>query len=102
LLQIFEFDLPQPSGYASDELDEPAQEQPPPKKTRLTRKAKENAKKTPKENGDDTKDDDEYTAISKSMWSNEGSSGSKPPVGSFEECAECGNEFTVVGFFFSM
>jgi hypothetical protein len=61
-------------------------------------KAKEKAKKKKGKNDDKDEDDvdsedDAYNALSKSLWSNKGS---KPPVGSFEHCARCEKQFTVV------
>lgn len=107
------------SGYASDELDEPEaeaaeddamdvdeqskeeqEEKPTPaKKRKLTKaaeaklKAKEKKKSKKKDSDDDDdEEEDAYTALSKSMWTTK----SKPPVGSFENCAACGKQFTVV------
>ena len=83
------------SGYASDELDEPAT---PAKKRKLTKaqeaKEKAKAKKAAKKQGDDDSDEDEgndlYTALSGMRG------GGKPPVGSFSNCARCEKQFTVV------
>ncbi|CAL1703119.1 unnamed protein product [Somion occarium] len=86
--------------YASDHLDETDEEQPAQKKRKMTKtaeakekaKAKANAKK---KKGDDEdfedsdEDEDAYTALSK-MWKDN----SKPPVGSFENCARCNKQFT--------
>lgn len=63
-------------------------------------KAKEQAKKKGKkgkkgdedEDYEDDEDRDAYTALSK-MW---GGNAAKPPVGSFDECARCGKQYTVV------
>ncbi|EGO21873.1 hypothetical protein SERLADRAFT_372518 [Serpula lacrymans var. lacrymans S7.9] len=55
-------------------------------------KEKEKAKAKKKAKKDD--DDDAYTALSKNLWT----SGSKPPVGSFETCAECEKQFTVTRY----
>jgi DNA repair protein RAD7 len=72
----------------------------PAKKRKLTKaaeaklKAKEKKKKGKKGSDDEyDEDDDAYTALSKSMWTN---GASKPPVGSFDNCAVCGKQFTVV------
>lgn len=71
-----------------------------PKKRKLTKaaeaklKAKEKKKKT---GSDDDEDEDAYTALSRSLWSN---GTSKPPVGSFENCAVCEKQFTVVCYTF--
>ena len=99
------------SGYASDNLDEPEggdtagdamdvdgedEERPvPAKKRKLTKaaEAKLKAKEKKKKGSDDDEDEDAYTALSKSLWS---TGTSKPPVGSFEKCAECKKQFTVV------
>ncbi len=91
-------------GYASDDLDEP-EEEPAPKKRKQTKaaqakqKVKEKAKakkKGKKEEDEDDYEDDEdedpYSALSK-MWKNDLP---KPPVGSFEDCARCEKQFTVV------
>jgi DNA repair protein RAD7 len=94
----------QASGYASDELDEPAKEPVVTKKRKLTKaaeaklktKEKKNAKKKAEGDDDSDEDGDAYTALSKSMWTNGESSPSKPPIGSFEDCAKCEIEFTVV------
>lgn len=59
--------------------------------------AKAKAKKKAKEDGDyEESSEDEYTAISKSSRSMGGNGGPKPPVGSFENCARCEKQFTVV------
>lgn len=92
--------------YDSDNLDEPDEEEPLPKKRKLTKaaevklKAKEKAKAKrakKKQDDDDYEDEDEdaYTALSK-MWKEDLP---KPPVGSFEECARCDKQFTVVSIF---
>ncbi|KAG6333302.1 hypothetical protein ID866_5789 [Astraeus odoratus] len=91
------------SGYNSDQLDEPEQ-QSLPKKTRTskgktTAATKARAKKKAKEDGDyEGTSEDEYTALSKRMRSLSGTSGSKPPVGSFEKCAKCEKQFTVTKY----
>ena len=94
----------QASGYNSDDLDDPEgeeEEEAPAKKRKLTKaaEAKQKAKAKKKKGSDDENyndEDDAYTALSKSLWTNNGSSSSKPPVGSFEECAVCEKQFTVV------
>ena len=59
------------------------------------------AKKGAKGGGDD-ESEDEYTALSKSVFNmGNRSSGVKPPVGSFEKCAKCEKQFTVVRDTFS-
>ena len=105
--------LSQVSGYASDNLDEPEggdttgdamdvddeddedEEKPvPAKKRKLTKAAEAKLKaKEKKKKGSDDEDEDAYTALSKSLWS---TGTSKPPVGSFEKCAVCKKQFTVV------
>ena len=104
--------LSQVSGYASDNLDEPEggdtagdamdvdgedeENTVSTKKRKRTKaaeaklKAKEKKKKC---SDDDDEDEDAYTALSKSLWSNVTS---KPPVGSFENCAVCKKQFTAV------
>ena len=100
------------SGYASDDLDEPENAAPPEdamqvdeaaspaKKRKLTKaaeaklKAKEKKKLVKKDDGDEDEDEDVYTKPSKSLWAT--SAGPKPPVGSFEKCAICEKQFTVV------
>lgn len=69
----------------------------PAKKRRRTRtseekvKGKENKKK---DDEDDDSEEDAYTALSRSMRT--GRSTPRPPVGSFENCAKCEKQFTVV------
>ena len=103
----------QASGFASDELDEPEgdaaedeamdiddeEKEKPSKKRKLTKaveaklKAKEKKKAGKKGSDDEDADEDAYTALSKSLYTN---GASKPPIGSFENCAVCGKQFTVV------
>lgn len=101
--------LPQTSGYASDDLDEPEEPAAAPsatKKRKLTKAAeaklkaaaKKKAKKDGKNDLDGEDGEDAYTALSKSAWT---SNDSKPPVGSFETCARCEKRFTVVGYIVS-
>lgn len=53
-------------------------------------------KKAKKKDDDDYEDeDDAYTALSKSLWTNK-SANPKPPVGSLEKCAKCSKQFTIV------
>lgn len=82
----------------SDQLDEVEEASPAKKrKGRSTAAAKAKAKKKAKEDGDyEGSSEDEYTAISKSMRTMGGNGDSKPPVGSFEKCARCEKQFTVV------
>lgn len=98
--------------YASDKLDESEGEEPALKKRKLSKAAEAKAKAAAKEKakakakgkgkgkrGDDNDDyeegsdeeEDAYTALSK-MWKDS----AKPPIGSFEECAKCSKQFTVV------
>jgi hypothetical protein len=95
--------LLQERGYASDDLDGSAEEEPTNKRRKTTKaadgkskgKAKGKAKKKAKKDSDDEEngEDDTYTALSRSMWAN---AQPKPPVGSFENCVKCGQQFTVV------
>jgi len=89
------------TGYASDELDDPEEESPAKKrkntKGRASAAAKAKAKKKAKEDGDyEGSSEDEYKAVSKNLWSMGGNGGPKPPAGSFEKCARCEKQFTVV------
>ncbi|KAJ3554125.1 hypothetical protein NM688_g3267 [Phlebia brevispora] len=93
--------------YSSDNLDDTDTEARPKKKVKLSKaaeaklKAKEKAKakSKKKKSGDDDADysdsgsDDPYTALA-GMWKDT----SKPPVGSFIDCAKCGNQFTVTKY----
>lgn len=104
----------QATGYASDDLD--AEEQPDDamdvdeeeekeassaKKRKLSKaaeaklKAKEKKKKGKKDDENDYEEEDAYTALSRSLWTN---SASRPAIGSFENCAVCEKQFTVVRF----
>ena len=66
----------------------------PAKKRKLTKAAEAKLKaKEKKKKGSDDEDEDAYTALSKSLWS---VGTSKPSVGSFEKCAVCKKQFTVV------
>ncbi|OAX34998.1 RNI-like protein [Rhizopogon vinicolor AM-OR11-026] len=89
--------------YASDELDDPEEGSPAKKrkgtKGRATAAAKAKAKKKAKENEDyEGSSEDEYRAVSKNIWSMGGNGGTKPPVGSFENCAKCEKQFTVTKY----
>ncbi|KAG2096348.1 RNI-like protein [Suillus discolor] len=91
------------TGYASDELDEPAEESPVKKrkgtKGRATATAKTKAKKKAKDDGEyEGSSEDEYRAMSKNLWSVGGNSSPKPPAGSFETCARCEKQFTVTKY----
>lgn len=64
-------------------------------------KAKEAAKKKGKKGADnddyeDGEGSDSYNALSRALHAN---NRSKPPVGSFEDCAKCAKQFTVVRHF---
>lgn len=91
----------------SDHLDESEEEKAPAKKRKTTKvaEAKQKAKakaaaKKKKGDGDEDyedsedEDDDVYTALSRNMVANAAASPPKP--GSFEECARCEIQFTVV------
>ncbi|KAG2118288.1 RNI-like protein [Suillus cothurnatus] len=91
------------TGYASDELDEPAEESPVKKrkstKGRATPAAKAKAKKKAKDDGEyEGSSEDEYRAMSKNLWSVGGNGSPKPPPGSFETCARCEKQFTVTKY----
>lgn len=60
-------------------------------------KQKMPAKKRAKKRKDDDDDDyeDEYTALSKSLWKGK-SANAKLSIGSLEKCAKCSKQFTVV------
>ncbi|GLB35651.1 putative RNI-like protein [Lyophyllum shimeji] len=100
--------------YDSDDLDDAAEavEKAATKKRKLSKaaeaklKAKEKAKAKKKkkdedgdyDDDDDDAEDDPYRALS-TMWGGKGgASPAKPPVGSFEPCAKCGNQFTVTRY----
>ena len=97
--------LQQAEGYASDNLDDPEEDEPVAKKRKPSKaaqkaekekeKAKAKAKKKTKKGDDDDYEDEEedpYSALSK-MWKGDLP---KPPVGNFENCARCEKQFTVV------
>ena len=71
------------------------EETPKPKKRKLTKaaeaklKAKAKAKKAKDEDDDDF--EDAYTALVKDSYKS-----TRPPIGSFENCARCNQQFTVV------
>jgi hypothetical protein len=97
-LQLISYSLiaAQPAnGYNSDELDEP-EEAPKPKKRKLTKaaEAKLKAKAKAKKAMDDEDEDDyedAYTALVKDSYKS-----TRPPIGSFEDCAKCKQQLTVV------
>lgn len=60
-------------------------------KAKAAAKAKAKGKKGNDSDYQDDEDEDAYTALSK-MWKDT----SKPPVGSFANCAKCEKQFTVV------
>lgn len=88
-------------GNESDDLDASEEEAPATKKKKLSKaaeaklkaKAKANARKkgVRVSDDDDFEEEDEYTAPSKNA-----AAAAPPPVGSFEECASCDTQFTVV------
>lgn len=92
--------------YNSDHLDESEEEKAPAKKRKTTKaaeakqKAKAKAAAAKKGSKDDDyedsedEDDDVYTALSRNMVANAAASPPKP--GSFEDCARCEIQFTVV------
>ncbi|KAG1725017.1 RNI-like protein [Suillus paluster] len=91
------------TGYASDELDDPAEESTIKKrkttKGRATAAAKAKAKKKAKDDGEyEGSSEDEYRAMSKNLWSVGGNGGPKPSAGSFETCARCEKQFTVTKY----
>ena len=62
-------------------------------KASLEKKKAAAKKKAKKQDDDDYEDeDDAYTALSRSMWSNN----SKPSIGSLKICAKCAKRFTMV------
>ncbi|EIN07847.1 RNI-like protein [Punctularia strigosozonata HHB-11173 SS5] len=108
--------------YDSDELDEPDEEhkkapnrdeeEPSPKRRKTNAKSKAAPAKAEKENAkakgkgkgkskkgkgsdDDYEDDDDDAYNGLSLWS---TNASKPPVGSFENCAKCEKQFTVTKY----
>ncbi|KAF9646610.1 RNI-like protein [Thelephora ganbajun] len=86
------------NGYNSDELDEP-EEAPKPKKRKLTKaaeaklKAKAKAKTKKTKNEDDDDYEDAYTTLVKDSYKS-----TRPPIGSFENCAKCKQQFTVTKY----
>src|SRR6266478_2523897 len=91
-----------PSGYASDELDESegGEESSVPAKKRRKEKASEKTLKGKGQKKEDDEDEydpkgDPYTALSRVLRTGQGPP-ARPPVGSFEDCAKCGKQFTVV------
>lgn len=90
-------------GFDSDHLDDSEDAAPIGKRRKLSKKEQEKKKAKAKagkgKKGDDESDgsDDEYTALSRSMFDVKGkATGPKPPIGSFENCAKCEKRFTVV------
>jgi DNA repair protein RAD7 len=84
-------------SYASDDLDEDDEDITPAKKRRRTKASEEKTKGKEKKKKDDENSDSEedaYTALSRSLRSAKNSP--RPPVGSFENCAKCEKQFTVV------
>lgn len=92
----------------SEQVEELQESPAPAKKRKLTKaaeaklKAAEKKKKKGKgkkgSDDEDYEEEDPYTSLSKSLWS---TGSSKPPVGSFENCAKCEKQFTVVSRSFS-
>ncbi|KAI0255280.1 RNI-like protein [Lactifluus subvellereus] len=87
----------------SDHLDS-EDEAPAEKKRKLSKTAMEKyragAKKKAIKFDDDDYDDgeeDAYTALSKSLWTNK-SSNPKPPIGSREKCVKCSKQFTMTKY----
>ncbi|KAH6899224.1 DNA dependent ATPase [Coprinopsis sp. MPI-PUGE-AT-0042] len=78
------------SGYGSDNLDDDDEGD-------ANEEEGEGARMDERRAGDDSDfdddEDDPYTSLSKSMWTN-----SKPPVGNFENCARCKKQFTVTKY----
>jgi hypothetical protein len=65
-------------------------------KQKMAAKKRAKKRKDDDDDDDDYKDDeDEYTALSKSLWKSK-STNAKPSNGSFEKCAKCSKRFTVV------
>ncbi|KAF8638840.1 hypothetical protein AX17_001898 [Amanita inopinata Kibby_2008] len=97
--------LPASNGYATDELDESEGNEDGAlltkrrKRTKVSAvKLKANGKKKPvdDDNDFDPQEDDVYTALSRSLRT--GESSARPPIGSFERCAECDKQFTVTKY----
>jgi len=87
------------SDHLDSEDDAPAEKKRKLSKT-TTEKYRTGAKKKAKKFDDDDYDngeDDAYTALSKSLWTNK-SGNPKPPIGSREKCAKCSKQFTMVRF----
>lgn len=96
-------------GYASDNLDESADEgnTPAKKKRKLTKaaearlKVKEKAspqkKKGREDEGDEDEENDPYKARSAGLMSS--ATGKAPPIGTFQDCGKCQKKFTVVRSF---
>ncbi|KAG8777714.1 hypothetical protein FRC15_011162 [Serendipita sp. 397] len=97
--------------YASDNLDDSEEPNPPKKKRKLTKaveeklKAKERAKMEKKtgrksmpddDDADDDDEDDPYKAKSKGVMAQ--ALESSVPIGTFQNCATCGKKFTVTKY----
>ncbi len=91
--------------FDSDNLDDSEDAAPIGKRRKLSKKEQEKKKAKAKpgkgkgKKGDVESDgsDDEYTALSRSMFDVKGkATGAKPPIGSFENCTKCEKQFTVV------
>jgi hypothetical protein len=89
----------------SDHLDS-EDEAPAEKKRKLSKAAMEKRRASPKKKAItfddddcqcDDREEDAYTAPSKSPWKNKPSN-SKPPIGSRVKCAKCAKQFTMVRF----
>lgn len=104
------------ADYNSDNLDDDDEGvyKSPAKKRKLSKKEEEKLKAREKSKGkgkgkkgkkkgdenddyEDSSEDDEYTALSRAMERNRTrASAPKAPIGSFENCAKCEKQFTVV------
>ena len=90
------------NGYNSDELDEP-EEAPKPKKRKLTKSAeaklKAKAKAKAKKAKDDDDDDDDHEDDACATLVKDSYRSARPPIGNFENCVKCNQQFTVVRHF---
>ncbi|KAK2460712.1 hypothetical protein APHAL10511_007182 [Amanita phalloides] len=89
-------------GYASDNMDDSEGDGPessaPAKKRRRTKTSDVKLKgKEKKKDDEDYEEEDTYTALSRILRSGKTSS-SRPTIGSFENCANCGKQFTVTKY----
>lgn len=68
-------------------------------KTALEKQKAAAKRKMKKQDDDDYEndEDDAYTALSKSLWTNK-SANPKPPIGSLEKCAKCSKKFTATKY----